>query len=74
MDEVARGPQRAGADVVKWYRIVCKEVGPLRLQLELVVSDKQDGPGMWADQLAELLAAHDRVSVRVALVPTREGP
>jgi hypothetical protein len=55
----------------KWAQLVEKRVSPLGLELDLVVLEHRDGPGLWAAQLLELLLAGDRVHVTVHLAANR---
>lgn len=59
-----------------WLRLVSKSLGPLRLELELVVATPTvpQLPGLWPHQLSELLVAGDRLRFSIALAPGRKFP
>jgi len=51
-----------------WLRLRSKRAAAGLLELELEAHrTKQDGPGLWASELVQLLTAGDRVRVRLDL-------
>jgi hypothetical protein len=55
----------------KWAQLVGKRVGPLWLELDLVVRDDPPDPAAAVFDLTRLLVAGDRLQVTVLLTATR---